>query len=606
MVRSGTCVLPLSIRVLAIVSFGFLLCMGCSEKRAEVAKNGQAVEVAQPNPPPVSFGGPVPARDGDALRTGGGPGGGHPQPGGMTGKRPLGPPAAGGGGQPASLPRQADGGRSHRLPPSEAKAAQDHPAQGESAGNESYSPIQDNDFLEASAAPLSTFAIDVDTAALSNIRRYLGQGTMPPKDAVRIEEMINYFKYNYPEPTGPHPVGVTTELGTCPWNPDHWLLRVGMKARSIDPSNLPPRNLVFLIDVSGSMGPVNRLPLVKRGLQMLVDQLTDKDRVAIVVYAGSSGLVLPTTRGDRHDLILNVLDRLQAGGSTNGGQGIQLAYRIAKESYIPGGVNRVILATDGDFNVGVTNRGDLLRMIEERRKDNIFLTVLGFGMGNLKDGTLEVLADKGNGHYAYIDDEEEARKVFVTDGAALVAVAKDVKLQIEFNPKVVQGYRLLGYENRVMKSHEFNDDAKSGGAIGAGHTVTALYEVVPVGVKFAFVKTDKLRYQEDVKPNEQTSAAEVAFVKVRYKDPEAETSQLFSQSVPNRLVPYGDCSSDFRFAAGIAGFGMLLRDSPHKGQTTYQLVNNLLRSGRGEDRLGHRAEWIPLAERADEVWRQQR
>jgi Ca-activated chloride channel family protein len=374
-----------------------------------------------------------------------------------------------------------------------------------------------------------------------------------------------------------------------------------MRAKAYEPDNMPPRNLVFLIDVSGSMAPHNRLPLVKHGLEMLIPQLTEKDRVAIVVYAGSTGLVLPTTRGDRHEEIRYALQRLEAGGSTNGGAGIDLAYRIAKEQFIPGGVNRVILATDGDFNVGVTSRGELLHMIEARRQDNIFLTILGFGMGNLKDGTLELLADKGHGHYAYIDDAEEAKKVFVTDGAALAAVAKDVKLQIEFNPKVVQGYRLIGYENRVMKNHEFHDDAKSGGAIGAGHAVTALYEIVPVGVKFTFSQTDKLRYQEETKA--KANANEVAFVKVRYKDPEAEKSELFDQPVPNRVTPFGDCSTDFRFAAGMAAFGMLLRESPHKGQADYQLVNNLLRSGRGQDPLGQRREWIPLAEQAEEVKR---
>jgi Ca-activated chloride channel family protein len=424
---------------------------------------------------------------------------------------------------------------------------------------------------------------------------------MPPVDAVRIEEMINYFKYNYPEPTGQNPIGITTELGTCPWQADHWLLRIGMRAKSIDTGHMPPRNLVFLIDVSGSMDAPNRLPLVKQGLQLLVPQLTEKDRVAIVVYAGTSGLVLPTTRGDQHDRILAALMRLEAGGSTNGGEGIQLAYRIAKENYIPGGVNRVILSTDGDFNVGVTSQGDLVRMIEDKRKDNIFLTILGFGMGNLKDSTLEKLADKGNGHYAYIDNLEEAKKVFVTDGAALVAVAKDVKIQVEFNPAKVHAYRLIGYENRVMKNQEFHDDAKSGGAIGAGHTVTALYEIVPIGVKFDLPMESKLRYQEPAKRSTTSQSSELGFIKVRYKDPEAEQSQLFDQPIATEAVPYESCSPDFRFAAGMASFGMVLRNSPYKGDSTYQVVGNLLRSGKGRDPLGQRTEWTPLSERAQEV-----
>jgi Ca-activated chloride channel family protein len=516
---------------------------------------------------------------------------------------PLASPAGGATGGGRSMMKWSNPGPAQL----QAAAKTEQPAQAEPEYNtETYDRIVDNTFQAAATSPLSTFAIDVDTASLSNIRRFLNEDKMPPVDAVRIEEMINYFKYNYPEPNGQHPIGITTELGTCPWKMDHWLLRIGMRAKSIDPDHMPPRNFVFLVDVSGSMSAPNRLPLVKQGFQFLVPQLTEKDRVAIVVYAGDSGVALPTTRGDQHDRILETIMRLQASGSTNGGEGIQLAYRIAKQNYIPGGVNRVILSTDGDFNVGVTSQGELIRMIEEKRKDNIFLTILGFGMGNLKDATLEKLADKGNGHYAYIDTLEEAKKVFLTDGAALVTMAKDVKLQVEFNPAKVQAYRLIGYENRVMKNQEFHDDSKSGGAIGAGHTVTALYEIVPIGVNIDLPMESKLRYQQAARSVTTAQSNELGFIKVRYKDPEAEQSQLFDQPISSEPTPYESCSSDFRFASGMASFGMVLRNSPHKGDSTYQLVGNLLRSGKGRDPLGQRAEWTPLSERAQEVNRNQR
>ena len=341
---------------------------------------------------------------------------------------------------------------------------------------ETYDHIVENTFLAADRNPLSTFSIDVDTASYSNVRRFLlSEGRLPPPDAVRIEELINYFPYRYPQPRGEHPVAFTLDIAECPWNAKHYLVRIGLMAKRIDPAEMPPRNFVFLVDTSGSMNALNRLPLLQQSLHMLVDQLNERDRVAIVAYAGSAGLVLPSTPGNRKDVIHNAIDRLRAGGSTNGGEGITLAYSVAENSFIPDGLNRVILGTDGDFNVGVTNQGDLVRLIEEKRRSGVYLTILGFGMGNLKDSTMEKLSHHGNGHYAYIDSETEASKTFIEQGAALVTVAKDVKLQIEFNPQRVGAYRLLGYEDRLLQAHEFNDDKKDAGDMGAGHTVTALY-----------------------------------------------------------------------------------------------------------------------------------
>jgi Ca-activated chloride channel family protein len=469
----------------------------------------------------------------------------------------------------------------------------------ETPTTEAYEPIAENDFQTVAKAPLSTFAVDVDTASYSNVRRFLQQeNKLPPADAVRIEEFVNYFHYDYPEPKDDHPVAITTEVSACPWQPEHRLVRVGLQAKRIHTEQLPARNLVFLIDVSGSMDAPNRLPLVKQSLEMLLEQLTARDRVAIVVYAGKSGLVLPPTPGDQHPKVHDALNALEAGGSTNGGEGIQLAYKTAQQNFMADGVNRVILATDGDFNVGVTDQGDLLKLIEEKRRGGVFLTVLGYGMGNLKDATLEKLADHGNGHYAYIDSAAEARKVFVEEGAALVTVAKDVKVQVEFNPARVAGYRLIGYENRALKAKDFNDDHKDGGDMGAGHTVTALYEVVPAG-KPVPTAEDALKYQRPAhKPMLVSDSNEMLTVKVRYKEPKEGVSQLLSQAVEDGSENVIDASADQRFTAAVAAFGMLLRDSPHKGAATYESVLTLARPALGNDPGGYRSEFIRLVEMA--------
>ncbi len=459
---------------------------------------------------------------------------------------------------------------------------------------EAYSRIEDNAFLAVAENPLSTFSIDVDTASYANVRRFLRDGHMPPRDAVRIEELLNYFRYDYPEPQGDAPFSVTTEVGGCPWRPAHKLVLLGLQGRRLSEDALPPRNLVFLLDVSGSMQDAAKLPLVKSALALLADQLTEKDSVSIVVYAGASGLVLPPTSGDRKGEIRGALAALEAGGSTNGAEGIQLAYRVAAESFIEGGVNRVILATDGDFNVGVTSEGDLVRLIEEQRKTGIFLSVLGFGMGNLKDATLEKLAGKGNGNYAYVDSPAEARKVLVEEaGGTLVTIAKDVKIQVEFNPARVAAYRLIGYENRLLAAQDFNDDRKDAGDIGAGHSVTALYEVVPVGVPLELPGVDPLKYQRTREP--ASASDEWLTVKLRYKEPAAETSRLIAHAV--RSQP-GPASTNLAFSAAVAGFGMMLRDSEHKGALSWPQVRELAVRGGAADPRGYRAEFVQLVERA--------
>jgi Ca-activated chloride channel family protein len=433
-----------------------------------------------------------------------------------------------------------------------------------SCDTESYDLVQDNPFLAVATNPLSTFAVDVDTASYANVRRFLQSGRLPPPDAVRIEELVNYFRYDYPDPEGSGPFSITTEVAACPWQPDHLLALVGLQGRRIADHDVPPRNLVFLIDVSGSMDMPNKLPLLKAGMGLLVDQLRPEDRVAITVYAGTSGLVLPTTSGDRKAEIRAALERLQAGGSTAGGAGIQLAYKVAAESFLPGGVNRVILATDGDFNVGVTSPGDLVRLIEEKRKTGVFLSVLGFGEGNLKDSTMEKLADSGNGNYSYIDSLAEARKVLVSEaGATLFTIAKDVKVQVEFNPRQVSAYRLLGYENRLLRSEDFADDRKDAGEIGAGHSVTALYEIVPAGAPMPLPAVDLLKYRDEHRPSAAAASGELLTVKLRYKEPDGEQSRLQSVSVAASAAE--PPSADLQFASAVAAFGMLLRDSEHKG-----------------------------------------
>jgi Ca-activated chloride channel family protein len=464
---------------------------------------------------------------------------------------------------------------------------------------EAYHRIVDNAFLAVADAPLSTFSIDVDTASYANVRRFLRDGQLPPKDAVRIEEMINYFRFDYPAPEDDTPFAVTAHVADCPWRRDHKLVLLGLQARRLAEGRTPPRNLVFLLDVSGSMNDPRKLPLLKAGLGLLVDQLTEQDRVSIIVYAGNSGLVLPPTPGDHKGEIRAALAGLEAGGSTAGGAGIELAYRLAQETFIEGGVNRVVLATDGDFNVGVTSEGELSRLIEDKRKTGVSLSVLGFGVGNLKDSTMEMLADKGNGNYAYVDTLEEARKVLVTEaGSTLVTVAKDVKLQVEFNPATVSSYRLIGYENRVLADADFNDDTKDAGDMGAGHSVTALYEIVPAGVKSGAHRVDPLRYQEARRTSAAAAADELMTVKLRYKDPDGDTSRLLTVAVKDSAAVD---SADVRFAAAVAAFGMLLRDSEYKGTATFADVLELARQGQGRDPGGFRAEFIHMVETAQQL-----
>ncbi|HET7292635.1 MAG TPA: von Willebrand factor type A domain-containing protein [Vicinamibacteria bacterium] len=462
---------------------------------------------------------------------------------------------------------------------------------------EAYDRVHENGFLGATTNPLSTFSIDVDTASYSNVRRFLAGGRLPPKDAVRTEELLNYFRYAYPEPKGDAPFSVTTELGPCPWTPAHRLLRIGLRGRAIDQARVPPRNLVFLLDVSGSMMPPNKLPLLKSALGLLVDQLRPQDRVAVVVYAGAAGLVLPPTPGDRKGEIREALSALEAGGSTAGGAGIQLAYGVASEAFVPDGINRVILATDGDFNVGITSQGDLLRLIEGKRKSGVFLSVLGFGDGNLKDSTMEKLADSGDGNYAYIDSIAEARKVLVAEaGATLVTVAKDVKIQVEWNPARVAAYRLIGYENRMLRAEDFNDDRKDAGEIGAGHTVTALYEVAPAGVAVALPSVDPLKYQAAPLATARSASDELATVKLRYKEPDGDASRLLSAAVND--AGRRPASADLRFAAAVVEFGMLLRESEHRGAASFEQALELARAGLGDDPSGLRAEFVSLVKTA--------
>jgi Ca-activated chloride channel family protein len=465
---------------------------------------------------------------------------------------------------------------------------------------EAYDRIDDNQWTDPKHKPLSTFSIDVDTASYSNVRRFLHGGQLPPKDAVRIEELVNYFTYDYPQPRGAAPFAVTTALAEAPWNPRHRLALIGLQGRRIDASRTPPRNLVFLVDVSGSMQSPDKLPLVKSSLAMLARNLTRRDRIALVVYAGAAGLVLPSTPGDDTGTILEALGRLEAGGSTNGAQGLRLAYETARRHFITGGINRVMLATDGDFNVGVTSQGDLIRMIEHERESGVMLSVLGFGMGNLKDSTMEKLADKGNGNYAYIDSAVEARKVLVEQaGGTLVTIAKDVKLQIEFNPRHVAAYRLIGYENRVLADRDFNDDRKDAGELGAGHSVTALYEIVPAGERVDMPGIDPLRYQTPAAQSAGTHAGELMTVKLRYKQPDGDASQLLAYPVHSRR----DMMPELGFAAAVAEFGMLLRDSEFKGSASFAQVRQLAARFKGEDPHGHRAEFIRLVAVAESLAR---
>ena len=467
---------------------------------------------------------------------------------------------------------------------------------------ESYAGIDENGYKDPLKAPYSTFSIDVDNASYSNVRRFINLGQEVPKDAVRIEEMINYFKYDYPKATGEHPFSVYTEAGTCPWNKNHYLLHIGLRGKDIDKDELPASNLVFLLDVSGSMNQPNKLPLLKSAFGLLVSELRAEDRVAIVVYAGAAGVVLESTPGSSKESIMQALDKLQAGGSTAGGAGLMLAYKIAERNFIKGGNNRIILATDGDFNVGVSDNTSMEKLVEEKRGLGIYMTVLGFGMGNIKDDKMEIIADKGNGNYAYIDNIQEARRVLVQEfGGTLFTIAKDVKFQIEFNPAYVKAYRLVGYENRLLADEDFNDDTKDAGEMGAGHTVTALYEIIPAGSdEPGFPIVDPLRYQGDAGSGREArlvlkdSPRELCNIKLRYKDPDALTSKMFSLRVSPGIKKAGETTDRFRFSAAVAEFGMILRDSRYKGTATLTDVAALASGSRGIDPDGYRAEFVRL------------
>lgn len=505
---------------------------------------------------------------------------------------------------------------------------------------ESYTGISENGYRDPLQEPYSTFSIDVDNASYSNVRRFINLGQEVPADAVRIEEMINYFRYDYPQPSGEHPFSVYTEAGICPWNNNHYLLHIGLRGKDIDRSELPPSNLVFLIDVSGSMNYPNKLPLLKSAFSLLINEQRETDRVAMVVYAGAAGVVLESTPGNRKETIMQALDNLQAGGSTAGGAGLMLAYKIAEKNFIKEGNNRIILATDGDFNVGVSDNASMEKLVEQKRGLGIYMTVLGFGMGNIKDDKMEIIADKGNGNYAYIDNIQEARRVLVQEfGGTLFTIAKDVKFQIEFNPAYVKAYRLVGYENRLLADRDFNDDTKDAGEMGAGHTVTALYEIVPAGSDETGLPTvDPLRYQgagggdsagganvtagaviyvdgagagsgsearysdqpagSSMSPSRKDIPRELCNIKLRYKDPEALTSKLFSKTVSTDIKKAGETTDRYRFSAAVAAFGMILRNSKYVGTASRSDVITLASGARGADPDGYRAEFIRLVQSA--------
>jgi Ca-activated chloride channel family protein len=460
---------------------------------------------------------------------------------------------------------------------------------------EGYSAIYENGFKSPLREPLSTFSIDVDAASYSNVRRFINEGQKPIPDAVRIEEMINYFDYDYPQPKGEHPFSIIYELGTCPWNKENKLLHIGLQGEKMSTAEVPPSNLVFLIDVSGSMEDPNKLPLLIKAMKLLVSQLRAQDRVAMVVYAGSSGLVLPSTPGNQKEKINAALERLQAGGSTAGSAGLKLAYEVAEENFMKDGNNRIILATDGDFNVGPSSNAEMERMIETYRNKGIFISVTGFGMGNYKDDKMEIIADKGNGNYSYIDNLMEAKKVFVNEfSSTLYTIAKDVKIQIEFNPAYVKEYRLVGYENRLLNEEDFDNDKKDAGELGAGHTVTALYEIVPADGKDD--QPRQLKYQQSEVLPKATVTNELATIKFRYKKPDGDKSILMTETIPHTALALAQTSENFRFSAAVAGFGMLLSESEFKGSINYGNVLTLARASKGEDKDGYRAEFIRLVE----------
>jgi len=460
---------------------------------------------------------------------------------------------------------------------------------------EGYAPVNENGYKNVRNNPLSTFSIDVDNASYSNIRRFINNGSLPPADAVRIEEMINYFRYDYPEPEGEHPFSVYTEVAVCPWNQKHLLLQVGLRGKNIDKSSLPPSNLVFLIDVSGSMNSPNKLPLLKSAFGLLVNELRPQDHVAIVVYAGAAGLVLKSTPGNSKEVIMSAIDNLEAGGSTAGGAGLRLAYKEAEKNFVKGGNNRIILATDGDFNVGESSNGGMERLVEEKRELGVFITVLGFGMGNYKDDKMEIIADKGNGNYSYIDNLQEAQRVLVREfGGTLFTIAKDVKFQLEFNPANVDSYRLIGYENRLLNDEDFNDDTKDAGEMGSGHMVTALYEIVPAGSGEKIPSVDPLKYQESKKIEERKYSDELLTIKVRYKKPDGHTSMLLGKAVKDFNKEIEEASDNLRFAAAVVEFGMILRESEFKGNATLDSAAKLASSAKENDEDGYRSEMIRL------------
>lgn len=465
---------------------------------------------------------------------------------------------------------------------------------------EDYDLIRENDFISTDEQQVSTFSADVDRASYSNLRRFISQGVKAPVDAVRIEEMINYFHYAYPEPVDEDPLAMYTELGSCPWNPKHQLLQIGIQSEKIRTKDLPAANLVFLIDVSGSMNESNKLPLLISSFHLLVDQLRPQDRVSIVTYAGASAVILDGTGGGEKEQIILALDRLTAGGSTAGAQGIGTAYNIARKNFIENGNNRVILATDGDFNVGVSSDAQLVRLIEEERNSGVYLSVLGFGMGNYKDNKMQQLAGHGNGNHQYIDDLAEAKKVFVDEfGSNLFTVAKDVKIQIEFNPEKVAGYRLIGYENRKLNNRDFADDKKDAGEIGNGHSVTVLYEIIPQGIDSEWLSTTERRYSPAKKANLRSETNEVAYLKIRYKEPDGATSKLMEKVISTSEVKQ---SEDFKWAASVACFGMLLRDSKYKANGNIDLVLDLAKQNLGIDKNNYRSEFIDLVKKANRVY----
>lgn len=463
--------------------------------------------------------------------------------------------------------------------------------------NEDYGVLLENEFESPKQSPLSTFSIDVDNASYTNIRRFINNGQKVPTDAVRVEEMMNFFKYNYAQPTGEHPFAIATDYSDCPWNPENKLVRIGLQGKNLPTETLPNSNFVFLVDVSGSMSDENKLPLLKESMKILVKELRPEDKVSIVVYAGVAGLVLPPTTGNKKETIINALEQLNAGGSTAGGEGIKLAYKIAEENFIKGGNNRVILATDGDFNVGASSDNDMERLIVEKRKSGVFLTCLGYGMGNYKDSKMETLADKGNGNYAYIDNIQEANRFLGKEfKGSMFAIAKDVKIQIEFNPKYVQSYRLIGYENRKLRPEDFKNDAIDAGELGSGHTVTALYEIIPTGVKSKYFESPSDLKYTPVTPKETAYAEELATIKFRYKKPDGEKSIEMVQVIKNTSTAIENTNQDFKFAAAVAWFGLKLRESKLIKEKSITDIVALAKQGIANDSEGYKAECIRLME----------